>query len=95
MMIFINYYLSLSYPSFLFPICTKNGCIILSKIRRGSCLHKSNLHEGYEIISVNGLPCYGLSIDQVEDLFTDSIDIITIIADDPMDTQRRRLVLEL
>lgn len=50
---------------------------------------------GHEIISINGEPCCGLSVDEVEQLFYDASDIIDLVADDPMDTQRRRLSIQL
>lgn len=50
---------------------------------------------GYEIISIDGTHCSGLSINEVEKLFEKAPGSFLVMADDPMDTQRRRLSLHL
>lgn len=44
------------------------------------------------MISVNGENCSGLSVEEVEQLFDQAAGAVTVIADNPMDTQRRRTI---
>mmetsp|Transcript_12350 Transcript_12350/g.15650 ORF Transcript_12350/g.15650 Transcript_12350/m.15650 type:complete len:94 (-) Transcript_12350:167-448(-) len=71
---------------------TDAGCIIISRIQKGGWLDGTDLSEGHEVISVNGEPCGGLSVGEVEQLFASASGSVTVIADNPMDTQRRRAI---
>ncbi len=82
-----------SFPSILlYGFIFQAGCIIISRIQKGGWLDGTDLAEGHEVISVNGEACGGLSVGQVEQLFTSASGSVTVIADNPMDTQRRRAI---
>mmetsp|Transcript_10248 Transcript_10248/g.11352 ORF Transcript_10248/g.11352 Transcript_10248/m.11352 type:complete len:96 (-) Transcript_10248:227-514(-) len=71
------------------------GCVLISSIKKGGIFHGTDLSEGLEIISINGEACNGLSIGDVEQLLASASGSISVIADDPMDTQRRQLSFKL
>lgn len=73
-------------------IFLKAGCILISSIQKGGWFHGTDICDGYEIISVNGSPCNGMSPGDVEQLLSSANGTVTVIADDPMDTQRRRAI---
>lgn len=65
---------------------------MISGIQKGGWFHGTDINDGFEIISVNGAACNGMSIGDVEQLFANAGGTATVIADDPMDTQRRRAI---
>jgi C-terminal processing protease CtpA/Prc len=67
----------------------QGGCITIKSIKKSGWFSGTKLKVGHEIISVNGSNCYGLSVSQVEKKFKNAGSTMSVIADNPMDTQRR------